>query len=81
MAYTIDTHATIRELETAGIEHAHAEAIVTAISRADSNLATKADLAALEANFKAALESVKISILIALIAVAGVLFTAIKLFG
>ena len=42
--YTLDTHATIRDLEAAGIETAHAEAIVSAISRADGNLATKSDI-------------------------------------
>ena len=33
--YSLDTHAAIRALETAGIERKHAEAIVSTIARAD----------------------------------------------
>ena len=41
--YTIDTHATIRELEAAGMDSKQAEVVVAAISRSDAELATKAD--------------------------------------
>ena len=46
--YTLDTHATIRDLEAAGVETRQAEAIVSAISHADEHLATKADIARLD---------------------------------
>ena len=44
--YTLDTHATIKQLEDAGMDPRQAEAVVAAISRADAELATKADLKA-----------------------------------
>ena len=44
--YTLDTHATIKQLEDAGMDARQAEAVVAAISRADVELATKADLSA-----------------------------------
>ena len=49
MGYTIDTAATIRSLEAAGLQPEQARAIVNAISRSDEALATKSDLMALEA--------------------------------
>ena len=42
--YTLDTHATIKQLEDAGMDSRQAEAVVAAISRSDAELATKADL-------------------------------------
>ncbi len=42
------THAAVRDLEAAGLELQHAEAIVAAVSRADEQLATKVDVAAVE---------------------------------
>ena len=53
MAITIDTHAAIQELEAAGIKPEHAEAIVKTVSQADAQLATKADLTALEGRIEA----------------------------
>ena len=47
--YTLDTHATVRELEDAGIDRRHAEVIVSAIARADERVATKDDIAAVKA--------------------------------
>ena len=47
--YTLDTHATIKQLENAGMESRQAEAVVAAISRSDADLATKQDLAILKA--------------------------------
>ena len=46
--YLLDTHATIRDLEAAGFESKQAEAIVSAIGRADEQVATKADVARLD---------------------------------
>ena len=48
--YTLDTHATIKQLENAGMDSRQAEAIVEVISRADAELATKSDLAVLRAD-------------------------------
>ena len=44
--YTLDTHATIREFQEAGMDSRQAEVVVAAISRSDAQLATKADLKA-----------------------------------
>ena len=71
--YTIDTHATIRELEDAGMDSKQAEVVVAAISRSDAELATKSDLkaeiaavkteiAAVKADFKAEISAVKTEI-------------------
>ena len=93
--YTIDTHATIRELEEAGMESRQAEVVVAAISRSDSELATKADLkaeiAALKADLKTDIARVQSEVFRALwiqgaglvgiqLAIAGLLFAALKLF-
>ena len=42
--YTIDTHATVRKFEAAGIETRQAEAIVSAMANSREDLATKIDL-------------------------------------
>ena len=68
MAYTLDNHGTGQKPTGAGIEQPHAEAVVAAISRADSELATKADL-----------ERAVNRMLIAQVAIAGLLFTALRL--
>ena len=57
--YTIDTHATIRELEDAGMDSRQAEVVVAAISRSDAELATKSDLKAEIAELKVELAGVK----------------------
>ena len=44
----IDTHAAVRELEAAGLDTAHAEAIVKTIAQADERIATKADIERLD---------------------------------
>lgn len=51
--YTLDTHATIREFQEAGMDSRQAEVVVAAISRSAAELATKADLKAEIANLKA----------------------------
>ncbi|MDE0079976.1 MAG: hypothetical protein OXN90_20100 [Gemmatimonadota bacterium] len=48
--YTLDTHATIKQLENVGMDSRQAEAVVAAISRSDAELATKQDLAVLKAD-------------------------------
>ena len=98
--YTIDTHATIRELEEAGMDSKQAEVVVAAISRSDAELATKsdlkaeiaavkADLAALKADLKTDIARVQSEVFPALwfqgaglvgiqLAIAGLLFAAIR---
>ena len=51
-AYPIDTLATARELEQAGFQTAQAEAVAKAIAHTGQELATKADLAALERSLR-----------------------------
>ena len=60
--YTLDTHATIKELEAAGMESRQAEAVVDVISRADAEVATKQDLAVLKQDLKQDLSLLKADI-------------------
>ena len=91
MSVAIDTAAAVRELEAAGIEHTQAEAIVGVVTRAHADLAAKADIAAMLADLRAdvlgAVGETKIEIanvrwqaILAALAIAGVLFAALKLF-
>ena len=48
--YTLDTHATIKQLENAGMDTRQAEAVVAAISPSDAELVTKQYLAVLKAD-------------------------------
>ena len=59
--YTIDTHATIRELEDAGMDSRQAEVVVAAISRADAELATKSDLKAESTVVRSAIDKLEAS--------------------
>lgn len=60
--YTLDTHATIKQLEGAGMDSRQAEAVVAAISRSDAELATKANLKAEIAEVKAEISAVRTDI-------------------
>lgn len=51
--YTLNTHATVQALEAGGFNAAQAEAIVSAISHTDEQVATKADIALLRADLTA----------------------------
>lgn len=53
MGYTIDTAATIRSLEAAGIQPEQASAIVNAIIQSDEGLATQGDMMALKGDVTA----------------------------
>ena len=53
------TLAAVRELEAAGIDPKHAEAIVAVQWRANEDLATKADLGELRADFRACLAALE----------------------
>ena len=48
-----DTLAAIRDLEAAGIERRHAEAVIGVVCASRAGLATKADLVALRADMRA----------------------------
>ena len=89
-----DTLSAVRELETAGIDSMHAEAIVGVVAKGHEELATKADLehavammraelaaavAALEARIEARIERAMNRNLLATIAVGGVIIAAVKL--
>lgn len=89
--YTIDTHETVRQFVAAGIPDKQAEAIVTAISRVDSEVVTKADLKqeiaavradldVLRSDMKAEISTAINKMMLAQIALAGLLFAALKLF-
>ena len=85
-----DTLSALRDLEAAGIDSMHAEAIVGVVARAREELATKTDLAAavaatktdleaLEARIEARIERAMNRNLLATIAVGGVIIAAVKL--
>ena len=57
--YTLDTHATIRKFQEAGMDSRQAEVVVAAISRSDAELVTKADLKAEIATVKADIVNLK----------------------
>lgn len=87
MAYALDTHAAVRELTAAGLETPAAEAIVAVIARADSGLATRADPAVTKSDLAVAKSDIETAIaragnrmLLAQLAIAGLLFAAIRLF-
>ena len=48
--YTLDTHATIKQRENAGMDTRQAKAVVAAISSSDGELAMKQDLRVLKAD-------------------------------
>ena len=89
--HTLGTHATIRELEDAGMDSRQPEAVVASISRSDAELATKADLKAGITDLKAEIANLKSEVFRALwiqgaglvgiqLAIAGLLFAAIRFF-
>ena len=79
MAYALDTHATVRSLQAAGVQPAATEAIVAAIARSEDEVAGKADIAALAT--KEDLAKLETRILLASLAIAGLLFAALRFFG
>lgn len=87
-----DTLKASRKLKAVGIEEAHAEAIVQSMAEAfEDTVATKSDLAKLEASVKSDMDLLKADMLVAFsntvnrillaqLVVAGLLFAALKLF-
>ena len=72
-----DTLKASRSLKAAGFDESQAEAIVTTMADAfDDTVATKADIAELKAELATAVNRM----LLAQLAVAGLLFAALKLF-
>ena len=76
MGYTIDTAATIHSLEAAGLQPEQARAIVNAISRSDEDLATKADLKALEVDLKALEARISMRLYTCAVGIVGLLLAA-----
>lgn len=81
MAYALDTHAAIQNLTAAGIEQAHAEAIVATVVHSDAASSTKADLDALGARLEAKIIASERRTLLAALALAGLLFAALRFLG
>lgn len=81
MAYALDTHAAIQSLTAAGIEPAHAEAIVATVARSDAASATKADLDALGARLEAKIIASERRTLLAALAIAGLAIAALRFLG
>ena len=73
-APAFDTLATARDLEAAGLERRQAEAVASAIGNVGDRATTKADLAALRADFCRALWMQGGAIVAASAALAGVAF-------
>ncbi len=71
MSFRVDTAAVMHDLKSAGIEERAAEAIVRAISEADSDLATKSDIAILRSELLT-------RIIAAQVATALLLFAALR---
>ena len=81
MAFALDTHAAVRNLTAAGFAPEQAEAIVATVTRSDSELATRADLAAIKAELHAAIAAGERRVILANLAIAGLLFAALRVFG
>ena len=76
MGYTIDTAATIRSLEAAGIQSEQASTIVNAIIQSDETLARKADVTALKADLKALEARITMRLYTCAIGIVGLLLAA-----
>ena len=76
MAYTLDTAAAAERIIAAGADPAVARAIVAEVARADESLVTKNDLRAELAALEVRLVKWGIAI-----AIAGLLFAALRLIG
>ena len=85
MTYAIDTHASIKRLADAGVPDNQAEALVELMAQQHEDVATKADIAALNDKMatmatKIDLAEMKTQLLISMIALGGVIIATIKLF-
>ena len=74
----IDTAATVRELETAGMERKQAQAVASAVIRGRIDLATKSDIDALNVRIDSLKWMVGILAAINLATLAGVIVIAFR---
>ena len=75
MAYAIDTHASIQDLEQSGLPDKQAEAIVKLMSQQSEELVTKDYL---DARLDAKIGELKVTLLATMIALTGIIIAAIK---
>ena len=78
MAYTLDTHATVRELTAAGLDQPVAEAITAVIARSDSELVTKSFF---RTELKAEIAALEKRLMLYGLGLAGLLFAALRFTG
>ena len=78
MAYTLDTHATVRELMEAGLEPPVAEAITAVIARPGSELVTRSFF---RTELKAEIAALEKRLMLYGLGLAGLLFGALRLTG
>ncbi len=78
MAYTLDTHATVRELTAAGLDQPAAVAITVAIARSKTELVTKSYF---RTEFKAVIAALEKRLMLYGLALAGLLFAALRFTG
>ena len=81
MTSPFDTLSAARSLEDAGIAAKQAEAIVRAINSSGEATATKADLETATAQLRGEISAAVNKMLLAQLAIAGLLFAALRLFG
>ena len=78
MAYAIDTHASIKDLEKAGLPDKQAEAIVKLMSQQSEGLLTKDYLDVKIGGVKGSIAELKVTLLATMIALTGIIIAAIK---
>lgn len=76
---TFDTLTAAKNLQAAGMENGQAVAVAQVVQDATGDLVTKADLDTLESRFDAKLANAINRILLGNLALAGLLFAALKL--
>ena len=81
MTATFDTLSAARSLEAVGIESKQAEAIVGAIRASGEASVTKTDLLASTNELRGEISSAVNKMLLAQLAIAGLLFAALRIFG
>ncbi len=78
MTVAFDTLAAARDLETAGMDRGQAEAVASVIRAGQSDLATKADLAVVQADIATLRWIIGVDIAISLATLAAVLAMAFR---
>ena len=78
MAYAIDTHASIKDLEQSGLPNKQAEAIVKLMSQQSEELLTKDYLDAKLGGVNGSIGELKVTLLATMIALTGIIIAAIK---